>query len=570
MVKLVKRQLSEIIIEGKLLTEEQLEQALEVQGKEGGRLSQILIRLGYVDERKLTACLGEQLGLPLINLERFRMDPEIVSIIPEQVARHYQLISLSRLNKTLTVAMADPLNVLAMDDIKLLTGYNLTPIISTEKEIEKAINQYYSGNNLEVLLQGVGEEKVELVEKVEEDIREADVLRAVEDTPIVRAVNLILAEAVKQKASDILVEPGEETMRIRYRVDGILYEVPSPPKSMHMALVSRVKVVSELDIAERRLPQDGRFRISLEGREIDFRVSVIPSTFGEKVAIRVLDKSALKLDIDELGFEEEPLQELKKCSRRPHGMILVCGPTGCGKTTTLYSILKYVNDPGLNLVTVEDPVEYELAGINQVTVKNQMGLTFSNVLRSILRQDPDVIMVGEMRDYETLDVGIKAALTGHLMLSSLHTTTAPGAIVRLIDMGAEPFLIASSVIMVTAQRLMRKVCPECKESYTASPEIIRKLDLSLPEGRKEVVFSRGKGCKQCNNTGYRGRIGIIEVLPLRPEMKELIMTRVSTNQVKNLARKLGMRTLRENGLEKVLAGQTTVEEVLRVTGEYEG
>ncbi|MCK4261570.1 Flp pilus assembly complex ATPase component TadA [bacterium] len=567
MIKSLKKQLKDILIEGKLTTEEELNQALQVQKEEGGRLSQILIRLGYIDEKELAACLGKELNIPPINLEKFRIDPEIVKIVPEQVARHYQLIVLSRIGPTLTVAMVDPLNIFAMDDIKALTNYKIEPVIGTEKDINEAINQCYGSatGGLEDILKDIEEKEVEVIKVGGDEIDTGQILKAVDETPVVKAVNLILVEAVKEKASDILIEPWQERMRVRYRVDGILHEFTSPPKSMHQAMVSRIKIMSDLDIAERRLPQDGRFKVEVEGREVDFRISVLPSSFGEKVAIRVLDKSAIKLNVEELGFELKSLKDLKECARQPHGMILVCGPTGCGKTTTLYSVLKFVDQPGLNLVTVEDPIEYELKGINQVTIKSDIGLTFSSALRSILRQDPDVIMVGEMRDYETVDVAVKAALTGHLVLSSLHTTTAPGAIVRLINMGIEPFLISSSILLVAAQRLVRKICPKCKESYQASSQVLEQLKLKA----EELTLYRGKGCPQCSQTGYSGRVGIIETLVLGPELREMVMSEASSGKIKAEARRLGMRTLRENGVEKVLAGVTTVEEVLRVTGEDE-
>ena len=568
MLKSLKERLRDILINGRLITPEQLNEAIDVQKKKGGHLASILVNLGYIGEKDLLLTLSKELNIPPANLSKLEIPPEIIKLIPKHMAEHYGIIPISRIGKTLTVAMSDPLNVFAMDDVKVLTGFEIRPVVSTEKSIVQAVERYYAAPasvTIEDIIEETKKSKMEIVieeTKEEGGIDSGDLLRLAQETPVIKVTNALLAEAIKRKASDLLVEPLENELRIRYRVDGILQETKAPPKSMQNAIISRLKVMSELDIAERRLPQDGRFKIKVGNRMVDFRISIIPASFGEKAALRVLDKSALMLEMDKLGFEQANLEKIKECSSRPHGMILVCGPTGCGKTTTLYSVLNFVDRPEKNIITVEDPVEYQLKGINQVTYREDIGLTFARALRSILRQDPDIIMVGEIRDSETADIAIKSALTGHLVLSTLHTTDASGSIVRLINMGVEPFLISSSVIMVVAQRLVRVLCPNCKEFYEPGQQL--KKDLRLAGDRK-WIFYRPKGCKVCGGTGYRGRIGIIEVLVLTPAIKELVMKRASEAEIKIAARKAGMSTLRENGLQKVKNGITSLKEIMRVT-----
>ena len=565
----LKERLNKIFVEKKLITPDKLKEALNTQKKKGGKLSDILINSGLIDRKDLMVVLSEELGIPPINLSRYKIDPAVIKMIPPKLARHYQIIPISKIGNLLTVAMADPLNVFAIDEMKSLTGYQIGVLITTDKDIQTAIDEYYgeaTHEAMEEIMQGMEEVgKVEIVEEGEEKGKfdSTYLIRLTRETPVVRLTNLLLSEAVKLKASDILIEPMEKTLRVRYRIDGVLREGKSPPRSMHEAIISRLKVMSKLNIAEYRLPQDGRFKMKFQNREVDFRISVLPSSIGEKAAMRILDKSQATLDLDKLGFEEKPLNDLKRESQRPHGMILVCGPTGCGKTTTLYSVLKFIDSPDKNIVTVEDPVEYDLYGINQVTIRPAINLTFASSLRSILRQDPDIIMVGEIRDYDTADIAIKSALTGHLVLSTLHTTTASGSIVRLMNMGIEPFLITSSTVLVAAQRLTRRICPSCREPY--------KVERSTFEGYKlktdadKITLYKGKGCNLCLHTGYKGRVGLMETLVLTPKIKELIANKAQEYQIREAARGEGMATLRDNGLKKALAGITTWEEVLRLT-----
>lgn len=565
----LKERLNKLLLEKGLITSEKLKEALNIQKAKGGKLSDILAEKGFVDRKDLMVVLSEELGIPPIDLSRYKIDPSVIKLIPKKLAQHYQIIPISKMGNLLTVAMADPLNIFAIDEMKSLTGFQIGILITTDKEIQAAIEEYYgeaTHEAIEEIMAGMEKvKKLEMVEEAEEKkgIAPTDLITLTQETPVVKVTNLILSEGVKMKASDVLIEPLEKRLRVRYRIDGILREVKNPPRSMHEAIISRLKVMSNLKIAERRLPQDGRFKIRIQNREIDFRISVLPSSEGEKAALRILDTSQATLDLDKLGFEEKPLNDLKKKSQRPHAMILVCGPTGCGKTTTLYSILKYIDSPEKNMVTVEDPVEYDLSGINQVTIRPDIELTFANSLRSILRQDPDIIMVGEIRDYETADIAIKSALTGHLVLSTLHTTTAPGSIVRLINMGIEPFLICSSIVLVAAQRLARKICPNCKEEYKIDKSVFK--EYKIKTDKEGLILYRGKGCKYCFDTGYKGRVGLMETLALTPKIRELIANKAQEYQIKEAARKEGMATLRENGLKKALAGVTTWEEILRLT-----
>ncbi|MFA4842916.1 MAG: ATPase, T2SS/T4P/T4SS family [Candidatus Omnitrophota bacterium] len=564
----LKERLTEILIKDKLLTQEQLAHALEVQKDKGGRLSEIIVNLQFIKENDLISALSQGLGLPLIDLKRFKIDPGVASIIPVDIARHYQIMPVSKMGDTVTLAMADPLNIFAIDHVGYLTGYKINPIIATAEDIQGTIELSYpdaTSGAIENLVKEMSQTTLELIKEEQRGEPSAQELaRISKEPPVIKIANMMLEGAVRKKASDILIEPWDNYMRVRVRIDGILREEEAPPKNMHPSIVSRIKVISDLNIAEHRLPQDGRFKAKILGKEVDFRVSILPSSFGEKVALRILDKTQATLDIEKLGFGQDTISKFKKLSHLPHGMILVCGPTGSGKTTTLYSVLKFVDSPEKNIVTVEDPVEYQLEGINQVTARPEIGLTFAQALRSILRQDPNIIMIGEIRDYETVDIAIKSALTGHLVLSTLHTTTASGAIVRLINMGVEPYLINSSLISAASQRLVRKICEHCKEEYEVKREVLESLKVRLPAGKRSAFF-RGKGCSHCFNLGYSGRLGIAEILILSIPIRELILNRAQEHIIKQQARKEGMVTLREDGIRAAIEGLTTLEEVVRVT-----
>jgi type IV pilus assembly protein PilB len=521
----------------------------------------------------LAVLVSEELGLPPIDITRVHIDPEAIKLIPSEIAAKYQILPISKVGDQLTLAMADPLNIFAINNLETLKGLWVTPIIAQSQLIRQAIRTYYSestSEQLEEIIKDIRDtEDIELIkDPTAMDKRAIESLT--QEAPIIKLTNTIIKQAVLAKASDVFIEPMEKTVRVRYRVDGVIQEIDRLSKALHFPIISRIKVISNLDISEHRLPQDGRFRTVIEGgKEIDFRVNVLPTAFGEKVVFRVLDKSAGMLDIIKLGFDEQAIAKLKECSLRPHGMILTCGPTGSGKTTTLYSILKFINSPEKNIVTVEDPVEYQIKGINQVNVNPAVGLTFASALRSILRQDPDIILIGEIRDSETMDIAVKSALTGHLVLSSLHTTTAAGSVVRLENMGIEPYLICASVIAIVAQRLLRKICPKCKSSYSLDKDLAEKIGLKEMSSKKEIKLFRGEGCKNCLNTGYSGRVGITEILVLSPKIKELILTRVGEYQIKEAGRKEGMITMREDGVAKALSGLTSLEEVLRVTAPDE-
>jgi type IV pilus assembly protein PilB len=561
----LKERLTEILIKNKLITPEQLGQALKIQKSKGGRLSKIIVELGFIKESDLMLALSQGLGLPLIDLKRIKIEAGVLNIIPAKTCRHYQIIPISQMGNALTIAMADPLNIFAIDALRNLTGLSINPIISTANQIMEAIDQFYPDSTsgvIQELVEELSESKIELIqEQKKAQPSDQELGLAVRKGPAIRITNMVLEQAINRKASDILIEPLSEALRIRFRIDGILHEQESPPKAMHPLLVSRVKVLSDLNIAEHRLPQDGRFKLEVRDKFVDFRVSILPSSQGEKVAIRILDKSQARLDLDKLGFDQLSVSKMKKAAKHPHGMILACGPTGSGKTTTLYSVLKFVDSPNDNIVTVEDPVEFQLEGINQVTIKPDIGLTFASSLRSILRQDPDIIMIGEIRDFETVDIAIKSALTGHLVLSTLHTTTSGGSVIRLVNMGVEPYLITSSLICVVAQRLVRRLCPKCKEEYQLSKEVMKNLGISPPHAK----FYRPKGCKQCFNTGHSGRLGIAEVLLLSPKIKSLILSGAEEHQIKQAACEEGMVTLRDNALELAKQGLISLEEVLRVT-----
>lgn len=569
MVEALKKRLGDILLEERLLTEVQLSQALYEQRRTGQPLVVTLINSGVVSEEDIVITLSEQLGIPHLRVDNYEIPPEVLAEVPESIARRYHLIPVAKTGNSLTIAMADPLNIVAIDDVRMLMGYEIETVVSQDSEIKKAIDKYYGGlgseekEAFEDILRDAQADIVTLSDNAE-DVDISHLKREVEQAPVIRLVNLLLVNAIKDGASDVHIEPFEKEVRVRYRVDGVLREIQSPPKGLQAAVVSRIKILSELDIAERRVPQDGRFRIKFDAREIDFRVSTLPTYFGEKVVLRILDKGSVKLDLDKLGFEEQPREDFRDCLMRPNGIILVTGPTGSGKTTTLYSALHMLNTVDVNIVTVEDPVEYELHGINQVQAKPEVGLTFASGLRSILRQDPDIVMVGEIRDEETADIAVKAALTGHLVLSTLHTNDAPGAITRLIDMGMEPFLIASSMLMAAAQRLVRKICPDCKKSYRVPENVLSRAQFPNNQG-EEVILKKSDGCSRCGQSGYRGRLALLEVLRVTEDIQDLIMNSVSAGEIKRAGIQNGMLTLRQVGLMKVSSGLTTLEEALRVT-----
>lgn len=565
MVLSLKDRITSKLLEGGIIDQQQLDKALSYQKDKGGSLSQILIDLGYVKQEDLLVALSQDLSIPLINLSKYNADPTVIELIPHEIARHYELLPISKMGPTITIAVSDPLNIFAIDDIRSLTGFDVRLILADTESIKAAIEQYYGKHTrqeIETVVKKMGEPEALATTSEGEEVTTADLVKLTQEMPIVRATNMILSEAVQVKASDILIEPMENNTRVRYRIDGLLQEARTMPKTLHEAIISRIKVMSELNIAERRLPQDGRLKLKVRNRFIDFRISILPSSYGEKAGIRVLDQSNATLDVAKLGFEGKALDNLKVNAAKPHGMMVVCGPTGSGKTTTLYSILKLLDSIDKNIVTVEDPIEFDLKGINQVNAKPDIGLTFAAALRSILRQDPDIVMIGEIRDFETLDVAVKAALTGHLVLSTIHTNTAPGAVTRMVNMGLEPFLVSSSVIMIAAQRLVRKICDKCKESYEVDDAIIKTVGIKESISKK---FYRGKGCKFCLGTGYRGRVGIIEVLTMDSDIKRLIMDKATEAQIKAQAKKTGMITLREDGISKASQGLTTLEEIVRVT-----
>ena len=558
--------IGELLLRERLITPDQLKKAIDEQKKSGGRLGFNLTKLGYITEKDLTAFLSRQYGIPTIALSSQEVDHEIVKLIPEDVAQKYQVIPVSRTGSTLVVAMADPSNIFAIDDIKFLTGYNVEPLVASDSAVKNAIEKFYESTDmgLEGVLTEFDEGEMEVI-KDEEEVDLSDLKKAVEDAPVVKLVNLILTDAIKRGASDIHIEPYEKSFRVRYRVDGVLAEVMKPPLKLKNAIVSRIKIMSNLDIAERRLPQDGRIKLKLsKNKEMDYRVSVLPTLFGEKVCCRLLDKSNLQLDMTKLGFEEKALKDFMDAIHRPWGMVLVTGPTGSGKTTTLYSALSELNKISENISTAEDPVEFNLMGINQVQMHEDIGLNFAASLRSFLRQDPDIIMVGEIRDYETAEIAVKAALTGHLVLSTLHTNDAPSTVNRLLNMGIEPFLVSSSCNLILAQRLARKVCKDCRAAVQISEKALLDLGLTREEASK-MAFSKGSGCATCGGTGYKGRIALYEVMPFTDLIKDLVLNGASSSEIKKAAIRDGMKSLRMSGITKASEGVTTIEEVLRVT-----
>jgi type IV pilus assembly protein PilB len=560
--------LGDLLVSNGLISPAQLEKALQDQKISGTKLGSALVKLGYISEKNLVSFLSRHYGVPAIDLNEIQIDQEAMKMIPADVIFKYQAIPIKRVGSTLRVAMSDPSNILAIDDIKFLAGCHVEVFVSTESAIKTAIDRFYDPSDaLNDIMDGIKEgETIDLLEDTE-DIDVSELKQAVEDAPVVKLVNLILNEAINRTASDIHIEPYEKIFRVRLRVDGVLYEFMKPPLKLKNAITSRVKIMSRLDIAERRLPQDGRIKVKYgRDKEMDFRVSVLPTLFGEKVVMRLLDKSSLQLDMTKLGFEEKPLLEFREAIHKPFGMVLVTGPTGSGKTTTLYSALTELNQLSENISTAEDPVEYNLMGINQVQIHEEIGLSFANCLRSFLRQDPDIIMVGEIRDFETAEIAIKAALTGHMVLSTLHTNDAPATISRLLNMGIEPFLVASAVNLIVAQRLARKICESCRTVVQVSPQMLLNLGVA-PEELPGFTCYKGAGCSRCSNTGYKGRVALYEVLPVREEIRELILQGASAGEIKKGAVSLGMKSLRQAALQKLKEGITSVDEVLKVTVE---
>jgi type IV pilus assembly protein PilB len=559
--------LGDLLVKNNLITKEQLTRALDEQKDSGGqlRLGTILIKNGVISEPDLTSFLSKQYGVPSINLADFEVDPAVVKIIPAEISQKYQIIPVNRAGSTLIVAMSDPSNIFAIDDIKFMTGYNVEVVVASETAVKTSIDKYYDQSaSLADVMSDLDMEDLEVVGE-EDEVDISSLERATEDAPVVKLVNLILTDAIKKKASDIHIEPYERVFRVRYRIDGVLYEVMKPPLKLKNAITSRLKIMAELDIAERRLPQDGRIKIKLGGgKDMDFRVSVLPTLFGEKVVLRLLDKSSLQLDMTKLGYEPGALEHFKKEIHKPFGMVLVTGPTGSGKTVSLYSALSELNKSSENISTAEDPVEFNFAGINQVQMHEDIGLNFAAALRSFLRQDPDIIMIGEIRDFETAEIAVKAALTGHLVLSTLHTNDAPATVNRLLNMGIEPFLVSSAVNLITAQRLARRVCADCKVVEEIPLQAL--IDAGVPpDEAPEYVCYRGTGCTKCNNTGYKGRVGFYQVMPMLEEIRELILNGANTAEIKRESMRLGIKTMRQSGLTKLQEGITSFEEVLRVT-----
>ncbi len=575
--------IGELLLKEKRITPEQLQEVLAHQKANGGKLGLILVKLGFVKDDEITALLSKQYGVPSINLTQFEIDPAVIKLIPAETSHKYQIIPLSRSGATLTIAMTDPTNVFAMDDVKFMTGYNVEPVVASESAVIGALEKYYpsqikkvetgpsaldaAARALEEMPLDTTSADVEVLDELEEISAEA-LQRQGEDAPVIKLVNVILMSAIQKGASDIHIEPYEKELRVRYRVDGILYNIMAPPMKFRDAITSRIKIMSKLDIAEKRLPQDGRIKIRFADdgntKDIDFRVSCLPTLFGEKIVMRLLDKDKLMLDMTRLGFESESLSKFEVAIKKPWGMVLVTGPTGSGKTNTLYSSISRINTMDTNIMTAEDPVEFNLPGINQVQVRENIGLNFAAALRAFLRQDPNIILVGEIRDFETAEIAVKAALTGHLVLSTLHTNDAPSTVNRLMNMGIEPFLVASSVNLICAQRLVRRVCANCKEPQHLPAPALVQAGYS-PEDAESVAPMHGRGCEKCNNTGYKGRVGLYEVMEITDELRELVLVGASALELRRKAIDEGMITLRQSGLRKVKDGVTTVEEVARET-----
>jgi type IV pilus assembly protein PilB len=556
--------LGELLVRENLISLQQLQKAQDEQRKTGGRIGSLLVQSGAIAEADLTNFLSKQYGVPAISLKDFDVEDEVIKLVPKAIAEKHQVIPVNRAGSSLIVAMSDPSNIFAIDEIKFHTGYNVEPVVASEVAIKEAIEHYYAekGPSYDELIQDFDDSDVSIIEAQEgEDV--VDLEKSAGEAPVVKLVNLILLDAIKKGASDIHVEPYEKDFRVRFRIDGVLYEVMKPPMKLKNALISRLKIMSELDISERRLPQDGRIKLKLgRGKEMDFRVSVCPTLFGEKVVLRLLDKSNLQLDMTKLGFEEQQLKDFMEAIERPYGMVLVTGPTGSGKTTTLYSALSKLNEVSWNISTAEDPVEFNFFGINQVQMHEDIGLNFAAALRSFLRQDPDIIMVGEIRDFETAEIGVKAALTGHLVLSTLHTNDAPGTVSRLLNMGIEPFLVTASLNAIVAQRLCRRLCPECKKPAQVDEQALLDAGFSAEEIGSFTPMEKGDGCKICNDRGYKGRVAVYEVMPLWDGLKELVIQGSSTAELKQEAIRLGFKTLRMSALNKVKQGVTNLSEAV--------
>jgi type IV pilus assembly protein PilB len=566
------QRLGDLLIKENAITPEQLEQAQKLQRESGGRLGSALVKLGFLKETEVTTFVSRQYGIPAVNLAYCEIDPAVVKLIPYEAAKRYQILPISRVGSSLTIAVVDPTNVFALDDIKFMTGYNVEPVVASESEIQEGIERAYSTkseDNLESVIASLdgADTNLELQED-EAEMNLEDLERAADQAPIVKLVNMILTEAVKRGASDIHLEPYEREYRVRLRMDGVLHPIMTPPLKARDAITSRLKIMAKLDISEKRLPQDGRIMLKMniggKKKQLDFRVSVLPTLWGEKVVLRLLDKENLRLDMTKLGFEQDSLDKFQKAILKPYGMVLVTGPTGSGKTNTLYSAISMVNKPDTNIMTAEDPVEFQLHGVNQVQMKEQIGLNFAAALRSFLRQDPNIILVGEIRDFETAEIAIKAALTGHLVLSTLHTNGAPETISRLMNMGIEPFLVATSVHLIVAQRLVRRICSECAETVEVPFEALVRAGYS-PDEARQVKVKKGRGCTTCSGSGYKGRVGLYEVMEINDELRELILVGASAMELKKKAIENGMTTLRRSGLMKVMLGVTTMEEVARET-----
>jgi type IV pilus assembly protein PilB len=564
---MARKKFTDYLIEKKIISEADLEKAITAQKIKGLSLVELLIKLGYVKEQQILNALSGYLSIPPIRVLNLNIPPEIIGLIPENIARKYTILPIGKMGNTLTLAMADPLDILVIDDLKKITKCEINPVIALLSEIKEVINSYYqkvSKESLEDIIQEGDAKEIEVIKEEEEEVSEDEIVRFMEEAPVIKFTSYLFKKAVEEKSSDILIEPLENMSRVRFRVDGILREADNFPKKMHPFIVSRIKVMCNLNISEHRLPQEGRFRNQIMGRDVDFRVSILPSSLGEKVVLRVLDKSAALLNLDYLGFQEKVLKKLKEDSFKPHGLLLVCGPTGSGKTTTLYSIINHIYTPRKNIVTVEDPIEYQLKGINQVSINPAISLTFASCLRSILRQDPDIIMIGEIRDADTADIAIKSALTGHLVLSTLHTTTSAGSVTRLINMGVEPFLLSSTLIGVLTQRLVRKLCPKCREEYNLSQSVKEKYLI-----KKDLKVYKPKGCRFCQSSGYKGRVALCEYLQTSVQLRAMINSHIPEQAIKKQSRIEGMDTLREDGFMKVGEGVTSLEEVLKVTGPDE-
>jgi len=564
-MKKSREKLGQILLTAGLITEEQLEKAIEIQKKEGNRLGETLINLGIVTEKDIVIAMAKQLSIPYASYAKGLLKPaenqDLAKLVPEDYARKNMLLPISRHINSLTVAFMDPLDLITIDNLKRMTSCDINPIIAAKSDLQRAIDEFYGKEDL--LKNAVSDsyeiEEFKTEKDTEGDLSLDDLIARAEEAPVIKLVDLVLMQAIKDRASDIHIEPCKNKITIRYRIDGVLYEIPPPAKNLLPAIISRVKILSNLDIAERRLPQDGVFFVKVDNKGIDIRVSTIPAIFGEKVVMRILDKSSTPLNLGDLGFDPEELESFKKAIISPHGLVLITGPTGSGKTTTLYAALNEIKTPRKNITTVEDPVEYKLDGINQVQIKPSIGFTFASALRAFLRQDPDIIMVGEVRDLETAQICIRASLTGHLVLSTLHTNDAPSAISRLIDIGLEPYLISSSLIMVGAQRLIRRLCPECKEAYETTSSLVKDF------GIKQELLYKPKGCDYCSHTGYRGRIAIYEIILMNDQLRELVTKGAPLGEIKNKVREMGTRSLLNSGIKKVEGGITSIEEVLSTT-----